>query len=234
MSQQYRICHNCGASLTPDQAFCPRCGAQYVEPIMQQPVVPPPPQAQAPYQPQGQGYAPPPTPPPSYPSSYGQQGQMTPGQVGDSPQLPPPQTGRGVSPFLVIAIVIVVLLLLVGIGRLFYNLSQQHSTNPGTTPTPGITPTATPTPGITPTATPTPGITPTPTPTSGITPTPTPGITPTATSFRAPAGSIAVASLSIGKASTISVFHVQSNHQSGEKWAQLAWVRSTPGLVKRT
>jgi hypothetical protein len=40
MTQQYRICHNCGASLTPDQAYCPRCGAQYIEPIIQQPVVP--------------------------------------------------------------------------------------------------------------------------------------------------------------------------------------------------
>jgi zinc ribbon protein len=168
MTQQYRICHNCGASLTPDQAYCPRCGAQYVEPIRQQPVVSPPPQAQAPYQPQGQGYAPPPTPSPSYPPSYGQQAQMTPGQVGGSPQPLSPQTGRGVSPFLIIAVVVVVLLLLVGIGSLFYNLSQQNSSKPGTTPTPGNTPTPTPTPGTTPT--PTPKI--------------TPGITPTATSFR--------------------------------------------------
>ena len=92
MTQQYRICHNCGASLTPDQAYCPRCGAQYIEPIIQQPVVPPPPQAQVPYQPQDQSYAPPSTPSPSYPSSYGQQAQMTPEQSGGSP--PPPQTGK--------------------------------------------------------------------------------------------------------------------------------------------
>jgi uncharacterized OB-fold protein len=32
MTQQYRICHNCGASLAPYQAYCPRCGAQYIEP----------------------------------------------------------------------------------------------------------------------------------------------------------------------------------------------------------
>ena len=30
MSQQYRICHNCGASLTPDQAYCPRYRAEYI------------------------------------------------------------------------------------------------------------------------------------------------------------------------------------------------------------
>ena len=72
MSSQYRICHNCGASLTANQEFCSRCGAHYVEPIVQQPgefepfppeqgpgepqvaqsqqpvVLPPPPQSQAP------------------------------------------------------------------------------------------------------------------------------------------------------------------------------------------
>src|SRR5215471_19837628 len=108
MTQRYRICHNCGASLTPDQAYCPRCGAQYTGPIIQQPVVPPPPQAQAPYQPQGQSYAPPGAPSPYYPSSYyGQQAQMKPGQVGGSPQPPPSQPRRGVSPFLFIFIVVV-------------------------------------------------------------------------------------------------------------------------------
>src|SRR5260370_28856535 len=97
MSQPYRICHNCGASLTPDQAYCPRCGAQYVEPIVQQPgefepfppeqpaaaspvepyvaqqPVVPPPQPQAPYPPQGQRYAPPSAPSPYSPASYGPQ-----------------------------------------------------------------------------------------------------------------------------------------------------------------
>ena len=220
MTLQYRICHNCGASLTPDQAYCPRCGAQYIEPIIQQPVVPPPPQAQAPYQSQSQSYAPPSTPTPGYPSSYGQQAQMTPGQIGGSPQPPPPQTEKGVSPFLIIAIVVVVLLLLVGIGSLFYNLSQQNSSKPGTTPTPGITPTPTPTPGTTPIPTPTPKI--------------TPGITPTATSFQAPASGITVFSLSIGKASTISVSHVLYNSHSGDKRTHLIWMYSTSGLVKRT
>ena len=176
MTQQYRICRNCGFSLTSDQAFCPRCGAQYIEPIIQQPVVPPPPQAQVPYQPQDQSYAPPPTPSPSYPSSYGQQAQMTPEQIGGSPPPPTPETGKGVSPFLIIAIVVVVLLLLVGIGSLFYNLSQQNGSKPSTTPTPAITPAPTPTSGTTPIPTPTPKI--------------TPGITPTATSFQAPASSI--------------------------------------------
>src|SRR6266566_1926922 len=184
MTQQYHICHNCGASLTPDQAYCPQCGAQYIEPMIQQPVVPPPPQAQTPYQPQDQSYAPPPTPSPYSPSSYGQQALMTPEQTGGSP--PPPQTTRGVSPFLIIAIVVVVLLLLVGIGSLFYNLGQQNGSKPGTTPIPGITPTPTPTSGTTPIPTPSPKI--------------TPGTTPTATSFRAPARSTTVSSLSIGKA----------------------------------
>jgi zinc-ribbon domain len=168
MTLQYRICHNCGASLTPDQAYCPRCGAQYIEPIIQQSGFSPPPQAQFPYQPQDQSYAPPPTPSPYYPSNYGQQAQMTPGQMGGSP--PPPQTRKGVSPFLIIAIVVVALLLLVGIGSLFYNLGQQNGSKPGTTPIPGITPTLTPTQGTTPVPTPTPKI--------------TPGTTPTATSFR--------------------------------------------------
>src|SRR5438876_4430993 len=182
MSQPYHICHNCGASLTPDQAYCPRCGAQYVEPIVQQPAAP---QPQVPYPPQGQGYVPPSAPSPYYPASYGQQTPMTPGPVG-SPQPPTSQTGRGVSPFLIIGLVVVILLLLVGVGSLFYNLSQQNSAKPGTTPTPGITPRPTPTPtqGVTPT--------PTPTPTPTSTSTPTPGATPTAASFRAPAAGITV------------------------------------------
>src|SRR2546429_5483769 len=39
-----------------------------------------------------------------------------------------------------ISIMVVVLLLLVGTGSLFYTLGQRNSSQPGTTPTPGITP----------------------------------------------------------------------------------------------
>jgi zinc-ribbon domain len=167
MTLQYRICHNCGAALTPDQAYCPQCGAQYTEPMYQESMMPlPPQQAQVPYQPQGQGYAPPPTSSPYYPPSYGQQAHVAPGQVGGSPQPPPPEPRKGVSPFLIIALVVVALLLLVGIGSLFYNLGQQHGSQPGTTPIPGITPTPTPTQEATPTPTPTPKITPQTTPTA--------------------------------------------------------------------
>ena len=192
MTLQYRICHNCGASLTPDQAYCPRCGAQYIEPVIQEPGAPlPPQQAQVPYQPQGQSYAQSPTSSPNYPSNYGQQAQMTPGQVGGSPEPQPPQSRKGVSPFLIIAIVVVALLLLVGTGSLFYTLGQHNSSQTGTTPTPGITPT--------------------PTPTQETTPTPTPQITPqttpTATSLRVPASSTTVSSLSVDKASNISIPH---------------------------
>ena len=200
MTLQYRICHNCGASLTPDQAYCPRCGAQYIEPIIQEPGAPlPPQQAQVPYQPQGQGYAAPPTSSSDYPSSYGQQAQMTPGQVGGSPQPPPSQSRRSVSPFLIIAIVVVALLVLVGTGSLLYNLGQRNSSQPGTTPTPGITPAPTPTQGTTPVPTPTPKI--------------TPQTTPTATSFRMPASSTIVDSLSVDKALNISVPCVLYNSQ---------------------
>jgi zinc-ribbon domain len=195
MTLQYRICHNCGASLTPDQAYCPRCGAQYIEQVFQEPGVPLPPQAQAPYQSQSQSYAPPPTPVPGYPSSYEQQAQMTPGQVGGSPQPPPPQSKKGVSPFLIIAIVVVALLLLVGTGSLFYTLGQRNSSQPGTTPTPGITPAPTPTQGTTPV------------------PTPTPQTTPTATSLRVPASSTTVSSLTVDKALHSSVPHVLFNSQ---------------------
>jgi hypothetical protein len=196
MTLQYRICHNCGASLTPDQAYCPRCGAQYIEPVFQKPGLPlPPQQAQVPYQQQGQGFAQPSTSSPYYPSSYGQQAQMTPGQVGGSPQ--PPQSRRGISPFLIIAIVVVALLVLVGTGSLFYNLVQRNSSQPGTTPTPGITPA--------------------PTTTQGTTPTPTPQITPqttpTATTLRVPASSTTVSSLAVDKAFNSSVPRVLYNSQ---------------------
>jgi len=197
MTLEYRLCHNCGASLTPDQAYCPRCGAQYIEQVIQEPGAPFPPQAQVPYQTQGQGYAPPPTSSSDYPSSYGQQAQMTPGQVGGSP--PPPQSRKGVSPFLIIAIVVVALLVLVGTGTLFYNIGQRNSSQPGTTPAPGITPAPTPTQGTTPV----------PTPTLQI----TPQTTPTATSFRMPASSTIVDSLSVDKALNISVPHVLFHSQ---------------------
>ena len=202
MTQQYRICRNCGASLTPDQAYCPRCGAQYIEPTIQQPVVSPPPQAQAPYQSQSQGYAPPQTPMPGYPSSYGQQAQMTPGQVGGSP--PSPQPRKGVSPFLIIALVVVALLVSVGIGSLFYNLAQQNGSKPGTTPAPGITPTPAPTQGTTPIPTPTPKI--------------TPGTTPTATAFRALVRIETVRPSRNSESSNISVPHVLFNSHSGDTW----------------
>ena len=181
MSSQYRICHNCGASLTPGETYCPRCGAQYVEPIVQkpgefdpfppeqvnasdqtepyvaqpqQPVILPPPQQQAPYQPQGQGYVPPSSPSPYASGSYGQQ---VPGQVGGPPQPPEPDTRQGISTSLIIGLVVAAVLVLILVGGLFYVLGQRNSTTPGTTPTPGVTPTSTPTPtpGTTPTSTPT-------------------------------------------------------------------------------
>ncbi len=220
MSQQYRICHNCGASLTPDQTYCPHCGATYIEPIVQQPgefepfppeqpaasssiqpyaaeqpVVLPPPQPQVPY--------PPSAPSPYPPTSYGQQTPVTPesGQVDGSTQPPGSQNGQGLRISVIIGAVVVLLLLLGGVGGLFYYLGQQNGSTPGTTPTPGVTPTPTPTPtpGVTPT--------PTPTPTPGVTPTPTPtpATTPTTVSFRTPATGIAVIRLSIDNASSSSV-----------------------------
>jgi zinc ribbon protein len=182
MSSQYRICHNCGASLTPGETYCPRCGAEYVEPIVQkpgefepfppdqvnasgqtepyeaqpqQPVVLPPPQQQAPYPPQGQGYE---QPSPPQPYADGGYAQQAPGQVGGPPQPPESDTRQGLNTSLVIGLVVAAVLLLVLVGGLFYVLGQRNNTTPGTTPTPGVTPTATPTA--------TPGTTPTPTPTS--------------------------------------------------------------------
>jgi hypothetical protein len=116
-----------------------------------------------------------------------------PGQVGDSPQPPGSQTGRGVSPFLLIGLVVVILLLLVGVGSLLYTLGQQHSSKPGTTPTPGITPTPTPTPGTTPT------------------PTPTPRITPTATALQASDSGRTVMLLSMHNASSNTVSQTSVN-----------------------
>ncbi len=182
MRSQYRICHNCGASLTLDETRCPRCGAQYVEPIVQKPgefePFPPdqanasgqtepyevqpqqpvvlPPQQQAPYPPQGQGYVQPTPPSPYAASGYNQQ---VPGQVGGPPQ-PPEDTTQGLNTSLVIGLVVAAVLLLLFVGGLFYVLGQRNNTSPGLTPTPGVTPTPTPT------ATATPGKTPTPTPTS--------------------------------------------------------------------
>jgi hypothetical protein len=184
MSSQYRICHNCGASLAPGETHCPRCGAQYVEPIVQrpgefepfppdqanasgqtepyevqpqQPVVLPPSQQQAPYPPQGRGYAQPSSPSPYAAGGYNQQ---APGQVGGPPQPPESDTGQGLNTSLVIGLVVAAVLVLLLVGGLFYVLGQRNNTSPGLTPTPGVTP------APTPTATATPGTTPTPTPTS--------------------------------------------------------------------
>ena len=82
MSNQYRICQNCGATLAPGETHCPRCGVPYVDQVIQkpgefepfppdqanasgqtepyevqpqQPVILPSPQQQAPYPPQGRG-----------------------------------------------------------------------------------------------------------------------------------------------------------------------------------
>jgi zinc-ribbon domain len=172
MSSQYRICHNCGASLTANQTFCPRCGAQYVEPIVQQPgefePFPPDqssaseptepqvaqsqqPQSQASYPPQGQGYA----PPPSTPASYGQQVPVTPGQVGGPPQPPTSGNDNRLRMNLIIGLIVLVVILLLVIGG-FVIFSNQKNNPSATTPTPGATPTHTPTPGTTPTPTPTP------------------------------------------------------------------------------
>jgi cytoskeletal protein RodZ len=186
MSSQYRICHNCGASLTPGESYCPRCGAQYVEPIVQkpgefdpfppgqvnaseetepyvaqpqQPVVLPPPQQQAPYSPQGQGYVPPSAPTPYASGGYGQQ---TPGQVGGPSQPPTSNTDNRFRMNLIIGLIVLVVVLLGGLVGLVVFASQRNNTTPGTTPTPGVTPTPT----ATPSSTPTPGTTPTPTPTS--------------------------------------------------------------------
>lgn len=182
MSSQYRICHNCGASLAPGETRCPRCGVPYNEPIMQQPaefdpfppdqanasaqtepyevqsqqpMVLPPPQQQAPYPPQGQGYVQPSPPSPYAASGYNQQ---VPGQVGEPPQPPESDTTQGLNISLIIGLIVAVVLLLLLLGGLFFVLGQRNNNTPASTPTPGVTPT--------PTATATPGTTPTPTPTS--------------------------------------------------------------------
>lgn len=219
MSERYRTCQNCGASLAAGQTYCPRCGAPYVEPIMQRPgefepfppeqpaasspagpyaaqqpvVQPPPSQPGTPYPPQGQGYAQP-------PGGYGQQEQMAAGQAGGSPEPPVSQTGQGLRISLIIGIVVLLLVLLGGVVGLFYFLGQQSSSTPGTTPTP--------TPRITPTPTPTPGITPTPTPTPRTTPTPT----PSPASFRVPATGMKVSPLSIRYASGSAVSKLAQIH----------------------
>jgi len=179
MSSQYRICHNCGASLAPGETHCTRCGVPYVEPILQkpdefepfppdqanasgqtepyevqpqQPVVLPPSQQQAPYPPQGQGYEQPSPPSPYAASGYNQQ---APGQVGGPPQPPESDTTQGLNISLIIGLVVAVLLLVLLVGGLFFVLAQRNNTVPAVTPTPGVTPTSTPTatPGTTPTST---------------------------------------------------------------------------------
>ncbi len=176
MSEMYRICHNCGASLTAGETYCPRCGAKYIEPIVQKPrefepfppdqsaaseqtepqvaqqpvVLPPPPQMRS-------------APSPYAANRYGQQPPVRPGpgQVGGPPQPPNGDSGTGMRINLIISIIVGAVLLLLLVSGLFYFLGQRSNTTPGTTPTPGVTPT----PILTPTATPTPGTTPTPTPT---------------------------------------------------------------------
>ncbi len=216
MSERYRTCQNCGTALAAGQTYCPRCGAPYVEPIMQRPgefepfppeqpatsspagpygaqqpvVQPPPSQPGTLYPPQGQGYAPP-------SDGYGQQAQMAEGQAGGSPEPPVSQNGQGLRISLIIGIVVLLLVLLGGVAGLFYFLGQQSSSTPGPTPTPGVTPTPTPTQGITPT----------PTPTQGTTPTPKP---PPA-SFRVPATGMTVSPLSIHNASGSAVAKTSAN-----------------------
>jgi hypothetical protein len=128
-------------------------------------VVLPPPQQQAPYPYQGQGYV---QPSPQSPYATSGYNQEAPGQVGGPPQPPESDTTQGLNISLIIGLVVAVVLLLLLLGGLFFVLGQKNNNTPAATPTPGVTPTpiptATPTP--TPTATPTPGTTPTPTPTS--------------------------------------------------------------------
>jgi hypothetical protein len=202
MSHQYRFCQNCGASLTPTQGYCFHCGAKYIEPSEQQPgsfeqfkpeqpavpgtagpyVIPqnpgvlPPLEARTPFPSQGQGYVPPPAPPPFYPVNYAQQAQVPPGpgQRSNSSPPPPNEPEQRVSPGILIILAVVTLLLLAGLGSFFYNLGQHKGAQPGSTPTPIVTPAPTHTPTPVPTHTPRPG------------PTRTPGSTPTSTSLRAP------------------------------------------------
>lgn len=179
MSERYHICQNCGTSLTTGETHCPRCGAQYVEPIVQQPgeFEPWPPQnldASGPTEPQVAQQPvvlPPPheSGAPSTPSPYisgGDEHQTPvtpePGQVVGPSQPPISQTEKDLRISLIISIVVAVVLLLIIDSVLFYFLGQRANPTPGTTPTSGVTPT----PGTTPTLTPTPGTTPTPTPTS--------------------------------------------------------------------
>ena len=178
MSSQFRNCQNCGATLAPGETQCPRCGVPYVDQMIQkpgefepfppdqanasgqtepyevqpqQPVVLPPPQQQAPYPPQGQGYV---QPPPPAPYGAGGYNQQTPGQVGVPPETPESDTRQGLNISLIIGLVVAVVLLLLLVGGLFFVLGQRNNNSTATTPTPGVTPTSTPT--ATPTTTPTP------------------------------------------------------------------------------
>src|SRR5215472_3318616 len=163
MGSQYRICQNCGAPLAPGENICRRCGVAYVEPIMQkpgefepfppdqvnasgqtepyevqpqQPVVLPPPQQQAPYPPQSQGYVQPSQPSPYAASGYNQQ---APGQVGGPPQPPEAETPKELNISLIIGIVVASVFILLLVGGLFYVLGQRNNTTPVSTPTPGVT-----------------------------------------------------------------------------------------------
>ncbi len=181
MSERYRMCQNCGTSFIAGETHCPRCGAQYVEPIVHQPgefepFPPQNPEASGPTGPQ-EAQQPVVLPPPHdlgapsapSPDTSGGEGHQTPvtpepGQVDGPPQPPISQTERDLRISLIISIVVAVVLLLIIDSGLFYFLGQRANPTQGPTPAPGATPT--PTLVTTPTPTPTPVTTPTPTPTS--------------------------------------------------------------------
>lgn len=163
MSASPRTCQNCGSPLAPGATYCPSCGAQVVEPIIQRPgeFEPFPPEPSAPTEPhvaQQPVVLPPSQSGASYTSGgYGQQPPVTPGpgQVGGPPQPPTSEEPKGLRTGLIISIIVAVVLLIIIVSGLFYFLGQRANPTPTPTPIPGVTPTPTPTPGTTPTPTPT-------------------------------------------------------------------------------